>query len=339
MGGCSSLRFAFWIARILDPIKNTPVKFSSIRQLPLPLAAIAALTLFLPPEAHSAEGGYSNYIPGTYGDFGMALEPPGRLTLRNDLYYYEANATRSLRSGRLEAGADLGFLVNLTTLLYKPGLEVFSGQYAFGAILPIVHVDLEASLGVGSTTIRAEDKTTGFGDLTLIPAILYWNHGNAHWSLGHYIVTPTGDYSTDALVNPGLNYWSFDTNVAFTWLHPERGHEISINLGHIYNTENNDTDYQTGQEIHLDVALNQYFTETFAVGLHGFYLNQITGDSGSGALLGGFRARASAIGPAILWSTRIGKQDISFIGKWLHEFDAENRMEGDHFFISFAMDW
>jgi len=40
-----------------------------------------------------------------------------------------------------------------------------------------------------------------------------------------------------------------------------------------------------------------------------------------------------------MWGTKVGDQDVTFIAKWLHEFDADNRMEGDHFFVSFAMDW
>ena len=98
-------------------------------------------------------------------------------------------------------------------------------------------------------------------------------------------------------------------------------------------------DYQTGQELHLDVVFNQFLSETFAVGIQGFFLKQITGDSGSGALLGDFKAEAAGVGPALLWTTKIGKQDVSFIAKWLHEFHAENRLEGDSIFLSFAIDW
>jgi hypothetical protein len=150
---------------------------------------------------------------------------------------------------------------------------------------------------------------------------------------------PTGDYDVDNLINNGLNYWSFDTNFALTYLNPETGRDFSFDIGHIYNTENGDTDYQTGQELHLDVAFNQFFSETFAVGLHGFYLKQLTGDSGAGSLLGDFKAEAAGVGPALLWTRSIGDQDVSFIAKWLHEFHAENRLEGDHIFLSFALDW
>jgi hypothetical protein len=299
------------------------------------LPAVLAAGLLLAPPARAAEGGYSNYVPGTYGDFGLALEPAAKLTLRNDLYYYGADTARALRSGALTLGVDLEFVLNMTTLLYKPGVEVLGGQYAFGTMIPVVHADFEATVGAA----RVKDDTTGLGDITLIPGIVFWNQGNFHMSLGHYVTTPTGRYSVNQLVNPGLNYWSFDTDFAFTWLNPDSGTELSFNLGHIYNTENTKTNYRGGQEIHLDVAINQFLSETFAVGIHGFYLDQVTGDSGAGAALGGFEAKAAGIGPAVMWATQIGGQDVTFIAKWLHEFDADNRLEGDHVFLSFAMDW
>ena len=89
----------------------------------------------------------------------------------------------------------------------------------------------------------------------------------------------------------------------------------------------------------MDVALNQFLSESLAIGIHGFYLKQITGDSGAGATLGDFEAKAAGIGPALLWSKEFGERNVSFIAKWLHEFEAENRLEGDHFFVSFVIDW
>ncbi len=291
--------------------------------------------LLAAPLSRAAEGGYSNYVPGTYGDFGLAMEPPGKLTLRNDVYYYTADTSRVSRNGNLQSEVELTFMLNMTTILYKPEVQVFDAQYAFGTLIPVIHVEFDAS--VGDLSLSAD--TTGLGDITLVPGILFWNHGKAHMSLAQYVIAPTGEYSVNDDVNPGLNYWSFDTNFAFTWLDEEKGQEFSFNLGHIYNTENGDTNYQTGQEIHLDVAINQYLSETLAVGLQGFYLNQITGDSGSGAILGDYKARVSGIGPTIMWGRQIKNQDVTFIAKWLHEFDAENRLEGDHFFLSVAMDW
>jgi hypothetical protein len=82
--------------------------------------------------------------------------------------------------------------------------------------------------------------------------------------------------------------------------------------------------------------LNQFFSESFAVGVHGFYLKQITGDSGAGASLGSFKAEAAGIGPALLYSAEIFDTNVTFIAKWLHEYDAEKRFEGDHVIAPFA---
>lgn len=283
--------------------------------------------------AHSAEGGYSNYLPGTYGDFAVAVAPTTELTLRSDLYTYRADSEQSVRSGQIEIGADLELDVNLLTLLYTPNVKVFGAQYGVGTVIPVVHADIEANLG----GLIASDHDTGLGDTTFIPMILFWNSNNYHFTLGEYIVTPTGGYDSDALINTSLNYWTFDTNVAMTYLNLETGQDYAINVGYAYNTQNDKTDYQTGEEIHIDYMLNQFLSETFAIGLHGFYLDQVTGDSGNGALLGGFKAQAAGVGPALLWTSRVREQDISLIAKWLHEYDAENRMEGDHLFLSFAL--
>jgi hypothetical protein len=113
--------------------------------------------LLVIPVANSAEGGYSNYIPGSYGDFGMAVAPVGKLTLRNDVYYYNADIDRSVRPGRTEIGAEQTFLSNFMTLLYKPEVEFLGAQYAFGVFLPFTHVDIESDISWAGRTLRADD--------------------------------------------------------------------------------------------------------------------------------------------------------------------------------------
>jgi hypothetical protein len=301
---------------------------------------LAISVLFLSMSAVSvqaAEGGYSNYVPGTYGDFAAAVEPPSKFTIRNDIYHYQADGGKSARSGLIEADADLEINMNLLTLLYKPDVEVFGAHYGFGALVTIVDLDIDAGIRLGGLSVRRQDDVVGLGDITLIPGILFWSSGNYHFTLAEYIVTPTANYDSDDLANAGLNYWTFDTNVAATYLNAETGQDYSINIGYSYNTENSDTDYQTGQELHIDYMLNQFLSESFAIGIQGFYLKQVTGDSGSGASLGSFKAEAAGVGPAVLWNTKISRQEVSFIAKWLHEYHAERRIEGDHVFVSFAM--
>jgi hypothetical protein len=61
------------------------------------------------PHGRAAEGGYSNYISGTYGDFGVALEPAEKFTIRNDLYLYSADTTQTVRNGQPQVGLYLLF--------------------------------------------------------------------------------------------------------------------------------------------------------------------------------------------------------------------------------------
>jgi hypothetical protein len=302
----------------------------------LTLIIFASLLAFIAYKAQAAEGGYSNYIPGTYGDFAAAVEPTTKLTIRNDIYYYQADSKHSVRSGLIEGDVDIEFIMDFLTLLYKPEVEIFGAHYAFGAFIPIVHADIDTGIRIGDSELRQQEDTFGQGDITLVPAVFFWNRGNFHFTLAEYIITPTGKYDTDDLANTGLNYWTFDTDFAVTYLNTEIGQDYSINIGYNYNTENTDTDYQTGQELHIDFMINQFLSESWAIGIQGFYLKQVTGDSGDGALLGNFKAEAAGIGPAVLWTTKIKDQEVSFIGKWLHEYHAERRMEGDHVFVSFA---
>ena len=58
-------------------------------------------------DARAAEGGYSNYIPGTYGNFAVAVAPDLGLTLRNNIYYYDADESLAVLQGQVRVDLDL----------------------------------------------------------------------------------------------------------------------------------------------------------------------------------------------------------------------------------------
>ena len=132
------------------------------------------------------------------------------------------------------------------------------------------------------------------------------------------------------MVNLGLNHWGFDTTLAVTYLNPETGIEVSVAPGVIFNTENDETNYQTGTEFHLDFTANQFLSETFALGLRGYYYKQITGDSGSGARLGDFKGESFGLGPGFVWFPEFADGKLAVLGKWIHDFDVTNRFESDY---------
>ncbi len=94
--------------------------------------------------APAAEGGYSNYVPGTYGDFGVAIAPEPGFSLRNDVYYYSAEQSRAVLQGQARAELDIAFTIDLLTGFYVTDAEVLGGKFGFGAQLQLTHADIEA---------------------------------------------------------------------------------------------------------------------------------------------------------------------------------------------------
>ncbi|MBP1689094.1 MAG: protein involved in meta-pathway of phenol degradation, partial [Deltaproteobacteria bacterium] len=96
--------------------------------------------------------------------------------------------------------------------------------------------------------------------------------------------------------------------------------------------ENKDTDYKSGKQFHVDGTLAQHFPlfgGLAGAGVSGYYYQQVTGDSGSGATLGDFEGRTVGVGPVVSYTKKVGGHDTVFELKWLHEVETKNRLEGD----------
>ncbi len=122
-----------------------------------------------------------------------------------------------------------------------------------------------------------------------------------------------------------------------TWLDQARGVELSAAAGFTFNAENPDTDYKTGTEFHFEAAAVQNFSKSFGIGINGYYYDQVTGDSGAGARLGDFEGRVAALGPVVNINFELCKIPVSTSLKYFHEFDVENRLEGDSGFLTVTM--
>ena len=63
-------------------------------------------------------------------------------------------------------------------------------------------------------------------------------------------------------------------------------------------------------------------------------LQQITGDSGSGARLEPFKGRVVGVGPSITRLQTIGKVQLDGQVKWLSEIEVQNRLQGSLLSVS-----
>ena len=322
-------------------LKYTHLRHKSCIAMTTLLLMILSIGLSAAPDTWAGEGGGSHYMPGTRGDFAMALIGPKGWYLRNELVYLEGDIGPMTMGKGVYLDAEQKVWLNTAKAVYLADSGILGAR--FGAVLSIPLV-IDASLSgdvAGPVPIKRDGSKTGFADSN-VTGILNWKQDNFNYNAGFTLFAPTGSYDADRMINLGRNYWTLNPFFAFTWLHPKRGHEVSFTAGYMTNTENHDTDYQSGDEFHFDFHLAQHFSSKFAVGLDGYYYKQISKDKGpfldqANAFLtslgkdslGTFKGETFGLGPALKYTFKLGERDINIIVKWLHDLDTTNRFKTD----------
>lgn len=300
--------------------------------------AIVALVLATSFGAHTnrviaAEGAVGFYLLGSTTTNAGILPPPGTYLIDYSYYYSgSTDFTLEIAGLILDGGVDANAYYNVPAPLWVAPGKVLGGNIAFLMLVPIGWKDVEA----GFELVNLQDEETKFGDI--VPGMMMgWHHGNWHFKTHTLVNVPVGFWERGNLANIGFNHWAIDNAAAFTWLDPKIGLELSAMAGFTYNWKNPATDYKTGTEFHVEYAAVQNFSKRFALGINGYFYDQVTGDSGSGARLGSFEGRVAAIGPVMNVNFQVGKIPVSTSLKYFREFDVENRLEGDAGYLTLTM--
>lgn len=325
--------------------------------------ALIAGALFSCGPAFAAEEGKSVYLLGVTASMAGMTPPPG-FYASSFTYLYTGSAggdaalswtlgkagtslpsfTELSINASVKAKANVG--LDVASVMWVAPEKVLGGHVGFGVLAPFgyqgVDVDIKAtgtltfpdnSTLTKGRSLRVSDETFAMGD-PLLTAFIGWNSGNFHWKLTGLVNIPVGSYAKRDLVNIGFNRWAADLTGSLTWFDPSSGWEVSLAPGVTFNGENPDTNYKTGTEFHVEAAVMKHFSKSFAVGLAGYHYQQLTGDSGAGAVLGSFKGEVSAIGPNLTYNFQIGKTPVLTSVRWLREFNATNRLAGDAGFIT-----
>jgi Putative MetA-pathway of phenol degradation len=101
--------------------------------------------------------------------------------------------------------------------------------------------------------------------------------------------------------------------------------------------EKADVRFRIVTEFHLEGAVIQHLPSGFSFGVGGYHYHQVTGDSGSGAVLGPFIGRVTAVGPVIGYVLKAGALPINLNARWFAEFETENRVRGNAVFASLTV--
>ncbi len=326
-------------------------------------AILTSLSLAVGGQAFAAEQAKSIYLLGSTTSMAGLTPPPGTYVSSFSYVYVGEGSgavaiSRTLpQSGQsfpspasLQLNADMSVrarvALDVMSMLWVAPQKVLGGNFGVGALVPVgyqeVNVDVNARAALtfpngttlqGGRSLRISDDTFAAGD-PLATAFLGWNSGNWHWKAAGLVNIPIGSYNKTDLVNMGFNRWAADMTGSVTWLDPKSGVEASLATGFTLNGENPDTNYRTGTEFHVEGALMQHLSKSVSMGVAGYYYRQVTGDSGAGAVLGAFKGEVAAIGPNVTYNFQLGTVPVLTSLRWLHEFDAKNRLEGDSGFLT-----
>src|SRR5262245_24539366 len=197
------------------------------------LAATAALSV--PTNGNAAENGLSNYLPGYYGDYAVAVAPAPGLYVYGTVYGISGSPEGPKLNEQVDASATL-FLAGFQ---YVTDRKFLDARVAVGSYTVFINGDLDAIVPTPGGPLQISDHAAGHGDTSISPLILYWTLGN-NWYLSVYesIIMPTGPYVTGKPLNVSRNYYSFDSVMSVTWLDPQLGWEVSLVPGLMVNTEN-----------------------------------------------------------------------------------------------------
>lgn len=300
-----------------------------------PSIVAMAFLLALAPEAKATEYGFSTYaLGGTSFGAGVTPPPGTYLTAVTGFYAAEIGTAVNFQNVTLNAGAKVEGLTEALNILHISERAILGGQLGLAVTVPVGHVDLDATIGVGPLEASRSVDGAGLGDVTT-RAQLGWQHGELAHMLYVQVVAPTGRWEPGFSPIIGLHRPGIDTGWAFTWANKATKLQLNGTAGVTFNFENTATDYKSGDEFHFEWAVGYELRPGFVIGAVGYDYRQLTGDSGAGARLGSFKGSVDAIGAGLSYTTLINKTTPLVLNlRHYQEFNAENRFEGNSTFFS-----
>jgi hypothetical protein len=229
----------------------------------------------------------------------------------------------------IKANADIAIF----TPAYTFATPVWGGRPDLKLFIPVggARTEIDALVALGpigfANQSSISDTLRSFGDP--IPQFsLKWNQGVNNFMIYSRGGIPVGDYNADRVVNLGKGHGAFDGGVGYTYFDEVTDFEFSAVSALTYNFKNPHTDYQNGIDWHTDLEASRFLYKQFFVGVVGYYITQLTGDTGSGATLGPFLSRVAAVGPEVGASFPVGEMKGSLNLRAYWEFAAQNRSSG-----------
>jgi hypothetical protein len=242
----------------------------------------------------------------------------------------------------------LGANVGLTAMLPLVKRKATFGGTVIPSTVPAAATAFIPTYQAGFNAKAAAQSGSqdGIGDIEISP-LLHWEIGDHQAvTLAPTLVIPTGDYDATRRLNTGYgNFFTFRPSVQYAFIGD--GWDVGARAVLSFNTRNKDDGYFSGHMFNLDWQAMKFVSDDVRVGLQGYFVRQFTKDTqnldgftaaqitalgGPKEIINGNKASANAVGPAVAWLKNGGEMLLE--GKFLKEFNARNRTEGQAFWLT-----
>jgi hypothetical protein len=321
------------IDRIVDGNGNDIAVMA--RSLPLPTAT--------PTGGRVPNGSYTLNVPAGTIDFNQdqtQLNLAGGYITETQYgggrWAFAINVPLIKQSRTFVASQPLG-TVSPSTAGLPPALQGAIAQIAAAA-------NAQVQAGVAATAAPQNADVTGFGD-TELSAVWISQQDRLKIAAGVSLFLPTGNYDKTRGPNPGFgNFYTLRPGVALTYsLNPnhtssdwDSGVTIAGRVSYGINTTNTDTDYRSGNFLYLEGGVIKV-SGNWALGANLLAIQQVTDDSGSGAVNGPGRYKNYGGGPFL--SYKLPGQDAGFNLHYSRNFGSENALVSHTWQLRFIKAW
>jgi hypothetical protein len=190
--------------------------------------------------------------------------------------------------------------------------------------------------------LSISESVTDVGDLYVQPLWLDWSGKHYEVALSDGFFAPTGRYNPGALDNTGFGMWTNQARLAAAWYPGKtKATVVSAALTYEVHGEKEGLDITPGQNLTVNWGVGQMLplgkdqTLLADIAIVGYDQFQVTDDRGGGVTYdAGVHDEVHAVGLALgLVHTRL-KGGLTL--RWMHEYSARDRFQGDMFVLSFS---
>jgi len=273
------------------------------------------------------------------GDFGLGAgtQAPPTVIAALPFYWYDASKLKNSNGDIVTSNLDVkAFLMGIGGSVVT-NKKILNANYGFSVLFAFMSNRLEGNK-INSTTDLA------FTDMYIQPLQLGWHAKKADFTVGYGVYLPTGKFEFGGDNNTGMGMWTHEFSAGTTLFFDQKKtfHFATIGFFETH-SDKKETDVRVGNIISLEGGIGKTFYKpiegfpipiVFNAGAIYYMQFKVSSDKipvGNNIFTG---SKDQIYSWGLEFNVLHPKISTSFGFRWLDEFSAKNRFEGNTFLIT-----